>query len=189
MMRSVSGRIYCFLLFFLAFLVGGFSGLFSMFGAYERWCRTTSTRVQYFEKMLETCGLNDDPDDPKGGQHRKLEKAEIRKSEEAVARTISARCSFTNPFTLSDKDRLYSIASGAPVPPEVEEDVLQAEVKGRATKETFVRERFHDGDPQKLFYEPIQKNKLKTMEISNKVVKLTASQGQVKNSNPSGIYI
>ena len=36
---------------------GGFIGLFSMFGAYQRWCRTTSTRAQYFEKMLEMCDV------------------------------------------------------------------------------------------------------------------------------------
>ena len=53
-----------------------------MFGAYQRWCRTTSTRAQYFEKMLDLCGLIDDPDCPKAGKHRELERAE--KSEDAV---------------------------------------------------------------------------------------------------------
>ena len=35
-------------------------GLFSMFGAYQRWCHITSARTQYFERMLEMCGLIDD---------------------------------------------------------------------------------------------------------------------------------
>ena len=61
-----------------------------MFGAYQRWCRTTSTRAQYFEKMLDMCGLIDDPDCPKAGKHRELERAEIKKSEDAVQRTMSA---------------------------------------------------------------------------------------------------
>lgn len=61
-----------------------------MFGAYQRWCRTTSTRAQYFEKMLDMCGLIDDPDCPKVGKHRELERAEIKKSEDAVQRTMSA---------------------------------------------------------------------------------------------------
>lgn len=86
-----------------------------MFGAYQRWCRTTSTRAQYFEKMLEMCGLIDDPDCPKAGKHRELERAEIKKSEQAVKRTMSAICNFTNPFSLVDKDHLYSLASGARV--------------------------------------------------------------------------
>ncbi|XP_015768310.1 PREDICTED: uncharacterized protein LOC107346954 [Acropora digitifera] len=93
---------------------GGFVGLFSMFGAYQRWCRTTSTRAQYFEKMLDMCGLIDDPDCPKAGKHRELERAEIKKSQYAVQRTVSAVRNFTNPFSIPDKDHLYSLASGAP---------------------------------------------------------------------------
>ena len=31
---------------------GGFSGIFHMFRAYERLCRTISTRAQYHEKLL-----------------------------------------------------------------------------------------------------------------------------------------
>ena len=95
-----------------------FSGLFSMFGAYQRWCRTTSTRAQYYENMLEMCGLLDDPECPKAGRHRERERAEIKKSEEVVTRTITSIESFTNPFNVADKDHLYSLASGAPVPPE-----------------------------------------------------------------------
>lgn len=153
-------------------------GLFSMFGAYQRWCRTTSTRAQYFEKMLEMCGLIHDTDCPKDGKHRELERAEIKKSEEAVQRTISAIRNFTNPFSLVDKDHLYSIASGAPVPQEVEFDVLRAETIGKEAKETFIKERLMK-DPKELFFEPIKKQKLKTMEASNKVVKLTSQQGKV----------
>ena len=44
---------------------------------------------QYFEKMLEICGLIDDTDCPKAGRHRDMERAEIKKSEETVQHTIS----------------------------------------------------------------------------------------------------
>lgn len=150
-----------------------------MFGAYQRWCRTTSTRAQYFEKMLDMCGLIDDPDCPKAGKHRELERAEIKKSEAAVQRTISAICNFTNPFSLVDKDHLYSLASGAPASLEVELDVLNAEAAGKEAKEAFIRDRFVNGSSEVLFFEPIKRLKLKTMEASNKTVKLTASQGKV----------
>jgi hypothetical protein len=150
-----------------------------MFGAYQRWCRTTSTRAQYFEKMLEMCGLIDDPDCPKAGKHRELERAEIKKSEEAVQRTISAIRNFTNPFSLVDKDHLYSLSSGAPASLEVEIDVLRAEAAGKEAKEAFIRDRFVNGSSEALFFEPIKRQKRKTMEASNKVVKLTASQGKV----------
>ena len=114
--------------------------MFSMFGAYQRWCRTTSVRAQYYERTLEMCGLIDDEECPKAGKHRELEKAEIRKSEDAVQRTMSAIKSFTNPFTIPDKDHLYSLASGAPVSPEVEVDVLRAEAVGKAAKEAFIND-------------------------------------------------
>lgn len=176
--------IYVISIYIVLFIcpTGGFVGLFSMFGAYQRWCRTTSTRAQYFEKMLEMCGLIDDPDCPKAGKHRELEKAEIKKSEEAVQRTISAIRNFTNPFTLTDKDNLYCLASGAPVSPEVELDVFRAEAAGKQAKEAFIRDRFIDGSSSEMFFDPIKKQKLKTMEASNKTVKLTSSQGKVCRS-------
>ena len=77
--------------------------------------------------MLEICGLINDPELPKAGKHWELEKSEIKKSEAAVQHAISSICNFSNPFTLADKDHLYSIASGAPVSAEVEQDVLMAE--------------------------------------------------------------
>ena len=158
---------------------GGFIGLFSMYGAYQRWCRTTSIRAQYFEKMLEICDLIDDPDNSKAGKHRELERAEVKKSEEAVQRTISAIRNFTNPFSLVDKEHLYSLASGAPASPDVEFDVLRAEAAGKKSKEAFIQDRFVSGSSEELFFEPIKKLKLKTMDASNKTVKLTASQGKV----------
>ena len=43
-----------------------------MFGAYQRWCRTTSTWAQYYENMLEMCGLLDHPECPKAERHREI---------------------------------------------------------------------------------------------------------------------
>ena len=157
----------------------GLVGLFSMFGTYQRWCRITSTRAQYFERMLEMCGLINDPECPKAGKHRELEAAEIKKSEEAVQRTLTAIKNFTNPFAIIDKDHLYNIASGAPVSPEVEIDVLQADTVGKEAKKAFIRDRFQNGSSEKTFFEPIKRQKLKTMEASNKTVKLTSSQGKL----------
>lgn len=119
----------------------------------------------------------DDPDHPKAGRHRELEKAEIRKGEESVQRVLTAVRNFTNPFTISDKDRLYSMASGAPVPMDVETDILRAEDVGKAAKAEFIG-RLQSGEPGK-FFEPIKRKKLKTMEASNKKVTLTSSQGKV----------
>ena len=54
------------------------------FGAYQKWCRTTSARAQFYEKTLEMADLINDPDCPRSGKHRQLEKVEIKESEEAV---------------------------------------------------------------------------------------------------------
>ena len=108
---------------------GGFSGIFHMFGAYEKWCRTSSARAQYYEKLLEMCGLIDNPECPKRGKHREMERAEIEKGEKAVQRVMPAIKNFTNPFEAPDKTNLYNTASGAPVSQEVEIDVMEAEIK------------------------------------------------------------
>ncbi|KAL3043842.1 hypothetical protein OYC64_003656 [Pagothenia borchgrevinki] len=63
---------------------GGFTGLYSQFGAYQRWCRTTSTRAQFYQKSLEMVDLIKDPDCPRAGKHRELEKAKVKKDEEAI---------------------------------------------------------------------------------------------------------
>lgn len=106
-----------------------------------------------------------------------MEAAEIKKSEEAVKRTMDAIENFTNPFTIPDKDRLYCLASGAPAPPEVEIDVLRAESAGNLAKKTFIQERLEEKSTE--FFEPIHKLKLLTMEARNKSVKLTSTKGKV----------
>ena len=118
-----------------------------------------------------------DPDGPKMGKHRELEKAEIKQSEEAAQRVCTAIKNFTNPFTIAEKDRLYSLALGAPLPIDVETDVLRAEAVGKATKADFIR-RLQSGEPGS-FFDPLKKKKLKTMEACNKKVTLTSSQGKV----------
>ena len=107
-----------------------------------------------------------------------MERAEIKKSDETVQRTISAIRNFTNSFFLVDKNHLYSLASGAPVSPEVELDVLLAEEIGKEAKDAFIKDCFINGSSETLFFEPIKRQNLKTMEASNKTVKLTASQGK-----------
>ena len=149
-----------------------------MFGTYQRWCRTTSAHAQFFEKTLDMCGMIDDPECPKAGKHRELETSHIKKSEAAVQRTMNAIKNFTNPFTIPDKDHLYSLASGAPVSQDVETDVLQAEAIGKLAKEKFVNERLAK-DSESTFFDPIKKQKLLTMEACNKKITLTSTQGKV----------
>ena len=123
------------------------------------------------------CGLLDDPECLISGRHRELEKAEIQKSEEVVNKVMVAIKAFTNPFTLPDKDRLYSLASGAPAPLEVEIDVLRAETAGIEAKKAFI-ERLKNSSVTDTFFEPIKRQKLKTNGMTNKKVNLSTSQGK-----------
>ena len=83
----------------------------------------------------------------------------------------------------------YSLASGAPVSQEVAEDVLNAESKGKLAKEMLMQEHFVAGSSEKVFFDPIKRLKLKTMEAFNKGVKLTSSQGKVCILKPKLWYV
>lgn len=95
--------------------------------------------AQYYENMLEMCGLLDDPECPKAERHHELERADIKKPKEVVTRTITAIESFTNPFNVADKDHLYSLASGAPVPPEAELDDSKLNRLVRSQRKNLLR--------------------------------------------------
>ena len=135
--------------------------------------------VSYYQEILVLFVTSTNEECPKAGKHCELEKAEIRKSEDAVQRTMSAIKSFTNPFTIPDKDHLYSLACGAPVSPEVEVDVLRAEAVGKAAKEAFIKDRFQNASSEESFCQPVKRQKLLTMEAANKKVALASSRGKV----------
>ena len=60
--------------------------------------------------------ITNDPNCPRVGRHCELKKAKVKKCEESVQHVFAAFRNFTNPFTVADKNRLYSVASGAPSP-------------------------------------------------------------------------
>lgn len=156
--------------------------MFNNFGAYQRFCKTTSTRAQFYELLLEFCGMVDDPDNPKSGVHRECEKANINKMEKAVQAVITAvRSGFKrDPFDPENglqKERLYPIHSGNTVPELAQVDVMRADALGKQLKNEFVEKRLKLKEID--FFDPIKRVKLLTMEHGNKKVKLTSSQGKV----------
>ena len=60
---------------------------------------------------------------------------QIKKSEAAVLKVVSAIQSFTNRWRVFDKNRLYSLSSGLAVGIDVENDVLGTEDHWRSLKE------------------------------------------------------
>ena len=121
--------------------------------------------------MLDMCGMIDDPECPKAGLHRERETGQIKKSEIAVQKVIAAINNFTNPWRIPIKDKLFSLASGAPVPHENEDDLLNAEALGKSLKDTFIQDRLTSSS-QKGFFEPVKGQRLQTMEVVNKKIKL-----------------
>ena len=96
---------------------------------------------------------------------------------------MTSKINFTNPFEVADKIKLYKLASGAPIPPDVEIDVLQAEIKGKNKKDELIRVRLASDRSIVLFFEPIYRYKLKTIVACCKTVKLTTFDGKIIQYN------
>ena len=133
---------------------------------------TFHPQAKFYEKTLKIIDITNDPDCLKAGKHRELKNAEVKKCEESVQRIIAAVRNFTNPFTVADKNRLYSLASGASSPGNsiwtCSEQKLRAD---------FI-EHLHSGESGS-FFDHIKKTKSKTMETCNKKITFTSSQGKV----------
>ena len=151
------------------YVLGGLLGLFENYRAYQHWVQTTSSRAKLFEEMLEMCDMIDDPECLKSGKHRDLEASQIKKNECAVKKVMEAISHFTNPSKIHDKERLYCLSSGAPIPQEIEADILHADELGKTLKSTFIQEWLIHGH-KKDFFDPVARQKLKTMEDANKTV-------------------
>ena len=84
---------------------------------------------------------------------------EVKKSERNVQQTMEAVNSFINPFDVPDKDKLYSLSSGAAAPPHVEADVMRADRAGIEANEVFIREHLQQKDH---FFDPVKRMNLLT---------------------------
>ena len=54
---------------------------------------------------------------------------------------MTAMVSFMNPFETEVHDKLYCLSFGAAASPEIEADILRAEILGKERKETVIRDR------------------------------------------------
>jgi len=62
------------------------------------------------------------------------------KSEEEMCSVVQAiNNQFSNPFIIEDKDALYCLSSGAPVPSNVENDILMPDESGKKAHKEFVQ--------------------------------------------------
>ena len=163
---------------YMFYVLGGLLGIFEKYGTYQRWVRTTSSRAKLFEEMLEVCDMIDDPECSKSGKHRDLEASHIKKSECAVKKVKEAISHFTNPWKIPNKERLYSLSSGASIPQEIEVDILCADELGKTLRSTFMQEWLIHGH-EKDFFDSVARQKLKTIKDVNKTVCLRTSKGSL----------
>lgn len=149
----------------------GVSGILMNYAAYKRWARTAHERSRYVDVTLQMADMTDANEG--GHTHRDVRPSQIRKSELATVKVIKSVQSFMNPFDVEDLDQLLCLASGAPVAPDVTEDILGAEGKGAQSRDEFVAERLMKN---KDFFKPIKRQKLKTFEDMNKKVVVKTSK-------------
>ena len=80
------------------------------------------------------CDMIDDPECQKSGKYCDFEVSQIKNSECAITNVMGAISHFTNPWKIPDKERLYCLSSGAPIPQEIEVDILHADELGKTLK-------------------------------------------------------
>ena len=154
---------------------GGIIGFSRNYSAYYRWCMTRHSRAGYVQATMELTGM-----ESQGcSTHKDIRTSEILRSETDVRKVVDAITSFINPFDVEDKDVLYCLSSGVPAPPEVEQDLLSADNRGKILHEAFVKERLIK--KEKSFHEPIKKQKLKTFASLAKSVQVTGTDKKTKN--------
>ena len=128
---------------------------------------TRHARASYVQATMELA----DMDSADCTSHKDLRSSHIIQSEEDTCKVVEAISNFINPFEVDCHSKLYCLSSGAPVPSDVEEDLLQAEKKGTQAHDAFVQERLFDCT--KSFHSPISRQKLKTFANQAKTANVT----------------
>ena len=102
-------------------------------------------------------------------KHRHLDVSQVRKSGRAVQNVITAVSHFTNPWRTPNKEKIFSLASEAPVPADVEVDAPRADAVGKTLKEDFIHNRLGYAIT-KCFFNMLKRQKLRSMEDNNKFI-------------------
>lgn len=152
---------------------GGIVGFSRNHSAYYRWCMTRHARASYQQAAMARV----DMDSQECTTHKDLRPSQITRSEEDTCKVTRAIENFINPFEVDNKDALYCLSSGAPVPKDVERDLLQGEKIGQEAHSTFVKERLIE--KTKSFNAPIKRLNLKTFA---KLAKSATVTGKSKKS-------
>ena len=104
-----------------------------------------------------------------------LRATEIKRSEDRVMKVVEAlKKDFINPFDSAlDKQKLFSLVSGKPLPTEVAELLISAEDRGKGLQLEF-NKRLDSGDESGVtFFDPIKREEWKGFDSAEKKTKVT----------------
>lgn len=152
---------------------GGIVGYSRNFWAYARWCITRHERAKYVELSFERASMLHTSD----ASHHDLQPGEMKRSEQSVLKVIEAIELYINPFDVDNKDTLFCLSSGRPVPESVEEHLLNVDSLGKAAYNTFLQDRFILKN--KKFHEPLKRQKLQTFKSIQEKIIVTSSQNRL----------
>ena len=121
-------------------------------------------------------------DSQEATSHKEVRGSQIVKSEQDTCSVLQAISNFTNPFTIEDKDALYCLSFGAPVPQDVESDILMADDIGKKAHREFVQKRLVE--KKTTFHSPVKKQNLKNVCYPSKIIN-GLRKGKKKHRNNS----
>ena len=139
---------------------------------------TRPFQARYVDSLLSQTSLDKDSDSPR----KCLRESQIVKSEENVVKIMNAlKNDFINPFSPDiEKERLYNVAFGCPLPNDIAENLLAVFESGAKLREIFFDRLDAEKDKTDLFFEPVKRVKWKSFCDTSKKVKVSA-KGQTKD--------
>ena len=134
----------------------GIVGFSRNHSAYYVWCRNRHARASYLQATREIANI----DTLESTSHKEVRSSQILKSEQDTCYVMEVINNFINPFTIENKDTLYCLSSGAPVPSNVKNDILMSDEIGKKAHKQFVQDRLIDKSVS--FHAPVKKQNLKS---------------------------
>ena len=151
---------------------GGIIGLTNQDNALTRWFLSRPVTAQYSVRFRENITQHDES----SKHHTDRESYKQSYNDDVKKMTDLFDDTFVDPFSTDNPPtRLINFATGIHVSEEVENSLLHCHEKSRKLLEQFVDERFvtHSGEdgPRKSFYDPVTRNKVKTMSNAKTTVR------------------
>ena len=155
---------------------GGIKGYSTTVGTVQRWVLTSHSVSKCISNLNSDLKFQKKSVKPKD-----LGKSRNDFNHDKVDRAIEVISNWGNPF--KKRDCLINICSGVKAPPELADDIIQAEDIGLTSLREFIDKRIVNSEVS--FYDPIKKNKLRTfaylfkkksIKLQDKTITLTAER-------------